>query len=394
MQPSHLYAAPGQYTVTLEVESQAGCQASFSQAITIEADAGLQVVLQKEDVLCPEGNSGRILAQASGGEPPYSFLWQDGSTTPEITGLGTGTYSVTVTDSGGGGMEASTGIVSLDEEIPAPSVTANGGAPVCKNEPAYLAGEVQGYPTADIAWYETAGGATPLQTGSVLILPGLEEDAELYVESVYAGCRSARTPVPVEVQAPEVEFTIDPGRQLEEGGLVQFLPDSPQPGHSYYWEFGDNGWSMEAAPFYFYNMQGTYDASLEVTDEDGCSNRLVKEGWIEVLPFAGLVGDEEEETEIRAGQLVGSSHIEGQAFPNPFADELTIVLKIAKAGRYRLSLSDVYGREVWGSEATLDTRTYNWGLNLGKQQLGQGLYLLRIAGGEEQAVLKLVKSSR
>lgn len=394
MQPSHLYTAPGQYTVTLETESQAGCQASFSQTITIEADAGLQVVLQKEDVLCPEGDNGRISAQASGGEPPYNFLWSDGSTTPAITGLSLGTYSVTVTDSGGDGAEASIDIISTGEEIPTPAVTANGGAPVCKNEPAYLAGEVQGYPAASIDWYEASGSTSPLQTGGVLILPGLEEDTELYAESIYAGCRSARVPVLVEVQAPEVGFTIDPGRQLEEGDLVQFLPDNPLPGHSYYWTFGDNGWSMETAPFYFYNMQGTYDASLEITDEDGCSNRLVKEGWVEVQPFAGLQEEGEDEAEIRAGLLTGSRQIEGQAFPNPLADELTIVLKVAKAGRYRLSLSDAYGREVWGSEASLDTRTYNWALNLSKQQLGPGLYLLRIAGEGEQAVLKLVKSSR
>ena len=394
MQPSHLYAAPGQYTVTLEVESQAGCRASLAQTITVEEDAGLQVELEKEDVLCPEGDSGRILARASGGEPPYNFLWSDGSTTPEITGLSLGNYSVTVTDSGGDGAEASMEIVSLDEELPAPAVTANGGAAVCKNEPAYLAGTVPGYPSASINWYEAAGGATPLQTGSVLILPGLEEDTGLYAESVYAGCRSGRVPVPVEVQAPEVGFSIDPGRELEAGGLVQFIPDNPQPGHSYYWTFGDNGWSMQAAPFYFYNMEGAYDASLEVTDEDGCSNRLVKEGWIEVQPFAGLQEDEEDEAEIRGGQLAGSRHIEGQAFPNPFAEELTVVLKVAKAGRYRMSLTDAYGREVWGTEATLDTRTYNWGLNLAKQQLGPGLYLLRIAGEGEQAVLKLVKNSR
>jgi PKD repeat protein len=394
MQPSHLYTAPGQYTVILEVESQAGCQEALAQTITIEADTGLQVDLEKEDVLCPTGNSGRILAQISGGQPPYSFLWSTGSTMPEITGLEVGTYSLTVTDNGGDGAEASVEILSLDEELPEPAVTANGGAPVCKNEPAYLSGEVPGYPSAGIAWYETAGGNMSMQTGSVLILPGLEENIELYAESTFAGCRSTRVTVPVEVQAPEVAFSTDPGRQLEAGGLVQFIPENPQPGYSYYWEFGDNGWSMSQAPYYFYNMAGVYDASLEITDGDGCSNRLVKEDWIEVVPFDGLVGKGSEETEIRAGQLAGSRHIEGQAFPNPFGDELSIVLKVAKAGRYRMALTDAYGREVWGTEALLDTRTYNWHLQLAKQQLGPGLYVLRIAGEEEQAVLKLVKGSR
>ncbi len=41
---------------------------------------------------------GSIEAVAVGGMPPYSFLWNTGDTVAELTGLGAGTYSVTVTD--------------------------------------------------------------------------------------------------------------------------------------------------------------------------------------------------------------------------------------------------------------------------------------------------------
>lgn len=43
-------------------------------------------------------NTGYAYAWASGGVPPYSFLWSNGSVNDTITGLAPGTYTVTVTD--------------------------------------------------------------------------------------------------------------------------------------------------------------------------------------------------------------------------------------------------------------------------------------------------------
>jgi len=44
---------------------------------------------------------GMIFLIINGGIPPYTFLWSNGSTTVNLTGLSQGTYSVTVTDSAG-----------------------------------------------------------------------------------------------------------------------------------------------------------------------------------------------------------------------------------------------------------------------------------------------------
>ena len=50
---------------------------------------------------CPGYAEGQISVIASGGEAPYKFLWNDGSTNKSRTNLGVGTYSVTVFDSQG-----------------------------------------------------------------------------------------------------------------------------------------------------------------------------------------------------------------------------------------------------------------------------------------------------
>jgi len=49
-------------------------------------------------VTCYGGSNGTATASASGGWPSYNYLWNNGQTTSVITGLTSGSYSVTVTD--------------------------------------------------------------------------------------------------------------------------------------------------------------------------------------------------------------------------------------------------------------------------------------------------------
>lgn len=54
--------------------------------------------MSKTDVTCPGGSNGTASVSANGGVPPYTYLWSNGATTTQITGLTAGNYSVTVTD--------------------------------------------------------------------------------------------------------------------------------------------------------------------------------------------------------------------------------------------------------------------------------------------------------
>jgi PKD repeat protein len=56
------------------------------------------VVLNPVDVICHGQATGAILAQVSGGTPPYTYLWSNGAVTEEISGLTAGTYTLTVVD--------------------------------------------------------------------------------------------------------------------------------------------------------------------------------------------------------------------------------------------------------------------------------------------------------
>ncbi len=87
---------PGTYPVM--ITDNAGCKVSLS--ITITQPPVLQLtglVVNTSDNL----SNGSISLTVSGGTPPYAFLWNTGATSQNLSGLGAGTYSVTVSDANG-----------------------------------------------------------------------------------------------------------------------------------------------------------------------------------------------------------------------------------------------------------------------------------------------------
>ncbi len=86
--------AAGRYT--LSITDAAGC--TLDTVLTIPGPALLRVKNQVAPITCFDAGDGAVAATAEGGSPPYSYTWSDGSVSPALTGLGPGTYTLTVTD--------------------------------------------------------------------------------------------------------------------------------------------------------------------------------------------------------------------------------------------------------------------------------------------------------
>ncbi len=76
-----------------------GCTDSISQ--TIQQPTPLIAAISVVNVSCFGGNNGAITTTVSGGNPPYSYTWNNGTSTVSQNGLLAGAYSVTISDASG-----------------------------------------------------------------------------------------------------------------------------------------------------------------------------------------------------------------------------------------------------------------------------------------------------
>jgi gliding motility-associated-like protein len=75
----------------------------LTKDFVITQPSGLNSNLTASNITCksPGFNNGSIILTTTGGVEPYSYLWSNGATTKDITGLTQGNYNVTVTDING-----------------------------------------------------------------------------------------------------------------------------------------------------------------------------------------------------------------------------------------------------------------------------------------------------
>ncbi|MDP4267636.1 MAG: lamin tail domain-containing protein, partial [Bacteroidota bacterium] len=84
----------GAYTLT--VTDAFGC--SGTNSVVINQPADILITPSQTNILCNGNKSGAVNIIVTGGTIPYTYLWSNSKTTQNISGLGSGNYSITVTD--------------------------------------------------------------------------------------------------------------------------------------------------------------------------------------------------------------------------------------------------------------------------------------------------------
>lgn len=95
------YATTYQYTIT----DANGCTSTFTAVISqpdaLSASYTTSTYVGGWNVSCNGASNGMVDVSVQGGTAPYSYVWSDGSSMEDATGLSAGTYSVQVTDANG-----------------------------------------------------------------------------------------------------------------------------------------------------------------------------------------------------------------------------------------------------------------------------------------------------
>ncbi|RMG88945.1 MAG: hypothetical protein D6706_22260 [Chloroflexi bacterium] len=148
----------GRYYIVVDGK-QATSMGTFTLTVTENPNFSFSVSATKTDVSCAGGSDGTATATVSGGNAPYTYLWNDPSsqTTQTATGLLPGTYTVTVTDQDGCTTTAS---VTINEPAPL-SVTTTATNVTCggANDGTATANVSGGTPPYAYVW-----NTTPIQT--------------------------------------------------------------------------------------------------------------------------------------------------------------------------------------------------------------------------------------
>ncbi|MGB3948875.1 MAG: choice-of-anchor L domain-containing protein, partial [Bacteroidia bacterium] len=86
-------------TYTVTVSDVSGC--SITNNYTVFESSTLSLSLNATNVNCFGGKDGSITSTVNGGTAPYKYSWNTGASSPTLSGVPAGTYTLTVTDASG-----------------------------------------------------------------------------------------------------------------------------------------------------------------------------------------------------------------------------------------------------------------------------------------------------
>lgn len=241
--------APGIYTVTAtdNVGITASATASINEPLVLGASAS-----QTQPQVCRQNPDGIAAVTPFGGTIPYTYAWNTGATTPQITGLTAGTYTVTVTDVNGCTTSATTSILDATDEGLWISIMSNPPACVGQSTGSASIMTMTGFPPYVYTW--STGASTSTVTG---LAAGIYQ---VTVRDAY-GCAHSTS---ITLDAPsQVNANISStNATCGLAGSATVAPNGGTGPYTVVWNTGSTNFTISGQP-------GTYSAT--VTDSKGCT---------------------------------------------------------------------------------------------------------------------------
>jgi hypothetical protein len=229
----------GTYTIT--VTDPNGCTATAVSTVS-SSNGPVLFTDSLTQPTCTGGTNGAIYLSTAGGNPPYSYLWNNGAVTEDNTGLVKGTYTVTVTDNN---SCQNTYLYYLHELIPGAAINIIQQPTSC--------GACDG-----IVSFSSTGGTPPfnywwtnsstLQTVTSLCTGGIS----CYVTDSN-GCIGEKI-VNLYTASFSVTATSTPSSCFINDGTATAIPSGGTPPYSYQWNTGANTQIISSLNSGFYSL--------------------------------------------------------------------------------------------------------------------------------------------
>jgi gliding motility-associated-like protein len=291
--PTHSYPTFGTYSVQLTVTSSEGCTDSITQDIVLHDNpvAGFVVpaVCQQEPVAIQDTSSiqeGAIVA--------WSWTFAGGGTSsdqnPTHAFLASGNVNVQLTVTSDFGCTGSTTVAVPVHPKPNAAFTA---PDVCLDEETVITDQstVATGTIVSLAWELSDGTTETSSTFNHLFTPAGTYDITLMVETDQ-GCRDTLIAQTEVHRLPTADFSFA-DVCLDANALFtdQSIANSGQV-DSWQWDLGDGASSTDAGPVaHAYAAEGTYDVTLIVGTNFGCSDTILQSIIIHPMPVANFSAD-------------------------------------------------------------------------------------------------------
>ncbi len=416
----------GVYFVT--VTDAAGCAAVSGSYIVEEAPTILFNVAAQTNVLCKGDSTGAIITALSGGLPPYSFLWNNGTVEPNLVNIPAGTYILTVTDF------RNCSVVSAPVAITQPAKALQIVLDSIRQD---KCGNSQG-----AIFQHSDGGTLPhtfdwnngLHTASATALSAGQYQCTVTDNN---GCVKVSQLYDIQALAAPLQISASIADVLcfgEKSGSIAVAGSGGTPAYAYFWNNGKSGAQLDSL------AAGTY--MLTMTDASGCTKVLTSDvaqpplltaswtkdstanGWTVTMQVGGGVEPYQVQWDAAAGSqtgpvatglatgaysvtitdangclrvfeiVVGASGATQaeifsylQLWPNPSSGDAMLRIGLEWANDLEIRIFDNTGRSVFST--TSPERRTEHAILLSSDGLAAGLYFVRIRSGE--GAVKMLK---
>lgn len=226
----------------------------------------LYLKVTKSEMTCSAPNGGQATAIASGGTPPYTYLWNTGYTGAHITELSAGKYFVTVSDSRGCSVQEKV-VLSYPEEVEVVSTIITPVTCYEGNDGKIALTLSGGKGNINVSWYDAQGNLLSQRiTNGGKTINGLKAGKYKAVFRDQSDCPALEQFYEV-LQPEKTVINIPSQITICQGDSRSFDLSTAFPSATFRWT-DSTGTLLSTEPTFAVSAKGIY--KVEITDQKGC----------------------------------------------------------------------------------------------------------------------------